>query len=514
VDLIYITTLSDDDDDDDDIDDHDDEDDEDDDDDEDRKQSKGQYIRPNIVEDYGIEEDVLPSDEGSVGEVRGKRRTAKSNRRIGRDPKSRKMAAGIGCCVIVLIILAVVLGVTLGGKDDPAPSPRGPSPTVAPSPTRPPVAPESPAPTIATASPTLEPLREKLTIESLADTYIYLGASEENVGPFGQELFVLVQNDVQQSPTIALIQFDISHIPDPERIKDFPVTATMVMQVVDAESLPGTVTIETMRFQSSVVDIEGLPSFQDPDALDQFAVVLGPSFDITPNTTEISVDITDLIFEQPLFLRGRRLVTVRDQLFLGIMFQPKGLDEAASLKFSSLEGTFPPQLEIRIELPLTANITEPSPAPSSSTSPTSSSAPTASSAPSAGPTVSASPASWAYFCNICGEGQNITNPNGPLDLPDIGEVTCQGLQTIGDWGGISEENCNGLLPIVNFMCCGELFVCSICSDGSEITNPDAAIQDGSTCATLVSNAAVGLISEVDCPAVQATTAKKCCDLEL
>ena len=101
-----------------------------------------------------------------------------------------------------------------------------------------------------------------------------------------------------------------------------------------------------------------------------------------------------------------------------------------------------------------------------------------------------------------------------MDVPSIGEVTCEGLQSIGHWGGISAENCELLVPFVNTMCCGERFVCSLCSDGSEIANPDAEVEDGSTCASLVEQASVGLIAEVDCPATQAAVEKTCCDIEL
>ena len=333
------------------------------------------------------------------------------------------------------------------------------------------------------------------------------------MGPFGQESFVLVQNGVDQSPTIGLFQFDISGIPDAERIEGFPVTATLFMQVIDSETLPSNITIDTMRFLSSSVDIEGLPSFQDEDALERLSAVPGLSFDVTPGTERISVDITDLIFEQPPFVRGRRLATQRDQIFIGLMIQASDVDEnAISVIFSSSEGESPPTLDVRITLPGTDD--SPSTDNSTSTSPSVSPGPSTSLAPSPAPSISASPVAWSYFCNICGDGNNVTNPGGPLDVPSIGEVTCEGLQSIGHWGGISMENCELLVPFVNTMCCGERFVCSLCSDGSEIANPDAEVEDGSTCASLVEQAAIGLIAEVDCPATQAAVEKTCCDIEL
>jgi hypothetical protein len=458
------------------------------------------------VEDYGLEGGV---DEGvPADELQSEKEQGKFDRMFGSDQTSRKkMAAGICCCVIIVLILGIVLGVTLGGgNDDPAPAPREPSETTAPTP-RP-----TPQPTpVPTASPTFAPIPEELVLQSSADTFIYLGAEDEELGPFGQESFLLVQNAFGQPAAVGLVQFDISVLPEPSRIESFPLTATLVMQV---ENQTDTVTIETIRFQSNAVDIEKLPSFQNPLALANFTIVPGPSFNVTPNTLDVSVDITQLIFAQPPFLRGRRLRTMSDQLFLGFRVQSNSTKQAASVRFSSSEGNFPPQLTISIDLPGNITAASPGPSPGPSPAPSVTASPSASPGPSSPPSVSASPIGWAYFCNICGEGNNVTNPEGPLDIPIIGEVTCEGLQTVGDWGGISEENCDLLLPFVNAMCCGERFVCSICSDGSNITNPDAKILDGSTCATLASRAAMGLIVEADCPAVQATTGEICCEIEL
>ena len=384
------------------------------------------------VEEYGVTDD-LPEDEDGGGydgyngyEDRGE---GKYGRTAGQSRRSWKTALAICCCVGILTILGVVLYLVLGrDEDDPAPSPRGSSPTVLPAPTPSPI---SPSPTAATVAPTLGPLPEEVIVEPVADTYLYLGASEAELGPFGQESFVLVQNGVDQSPSIGLLQFDISGIPDAERIEGFPATATLFLQVVDSEILTDIVTIDTMRFLSSSVNIEGLPSFQNADALKRLGAVPGPSFDVAPGAEGLSVDITDLIFEQPPFTRGRHLATQRDQIFIGFMIQPSDVEEkAVSVLFSSSEGIFSPTLEVRIKLPGTED--SPSTDNSTSTSPSSSLGPSASPAPSPSPSISAKPVGWSFFCNICGDGNNVTNPEGPLEVPSIGEVTCEGLHwTLG-----------------------------------------------------------------------------------
>jgi len=461
----------------------------------------------NNVEEYGLTDDLPGDEDGSGYDGYDDRGEGKYGRTATQSRRSWKTALAICCCVGILTILGVVLYLVLGRNgDDQAPAQRGSSPTVLPAPT---LSPISPSPTAATISPTLAPLPEEVIVEPVADTYLYLGASQAELGPFGQESFVLVQNGVDQSPSIGLLQFDISGIPDAERIEGFPATATLFIHVVDSEILTDVVTIDTMRFLSISVDIEGLPSFQDADALKRLSAVPGPSFDVTPGAEGLSVDITDLIFDQPPFTRARRLATQRDQIFIGFMIQPNAMEEEAiSVLFSSSEGIFSPTLEVRIKLPGTDDSTSTN---STSNAPSSSLGPSDSPAPSPSPSISANPVDWSYFCNICGDGNNVTNPEGPLEVPSIGEVTCEGLQSIGHWGGISMENCDLIVPFVKTMCCGERFVCSLCSDGSEITNPDAEVEEGSTCASLVELAAAGLIAEVDCPVVQTTIEKTCCD---
>lgn len=512
-------------------------DDDDDDDDEDFDDEPAKKIG-STVEEYGVESGLPGDEEGSEGELREERGPGRFDHLLGDDPQRTKKIAAVLCCIVVaLVILGIILGVALGGGDDPAPAPTGPPPTPVPVPTDAPIAPDTPSPTVATPAPTLGPLPEEIIVEPLADTYIFVGPDAER-GPFGDSSIVIVQNAVEQAAAIGLFQFNISGIPDPGRIEELPSTAFMIVQVDDPTSLPGTVTVDTMRFRSTGIDLENLPSFSDPDAFDKFTTVPGPSFEVTPTTLEVEIEVTDLIFEQAPFLRGRRrkLTTQRDQFFIGFMVQSTAASEGVS--FSSRESDVPPRLEIRIEVPemtATPSITPGptmapslSPAPSTSTMPSLSAAPstpvpttspapslsespTVSLAPSIAPSLSYNPTAEPYFCAICGDGNNITNPEGPLNLPIIGQTTCASLQGLGDWGSITKENCDFLLPVVDPICCAELFVCPICMDGSDISNPDGEVLGGDTCATLVTRASVGLIDETDCPALQETVEEVCCD---
>jgi len=463
------------------------------------------YNFNNVTEEYGTDNEGLPSDEDDMDEQEGS--VKRKNRDDDDDDKaSRNKYFGIGCCIIIVIILAIVLGVVLGGKDkEKAPAPKKLPPSESPS--------EAPSvePPIS-SSPSVSPsfaLREETIIEAHADTYLFIGADEDNMGPFGKESSMLVQNGGTELPSIGVIQFEKTVIPEYNRIRDYPVTANIVMEVVNPDSLPPNVTVDTMKFLSTEMKIESLTSFQDQASFDRLLTVPGPSFSITPDSRFVTVDITELLYDPALSVGGRRLDSPESEFLIGLMVRVDETGDLISVRFASAEGEFPPKLELLIDLPSIDNSAVITAAPSISASPTITPAPSESDL--------SKPGEWSYICHLCGEGNNITNPKAPLDMPVIGKTTCEELQDVGYWGGILESNCELILDYVE-ICCEDVFVCPICGENEDIINPngklDDKVADSGTCADAAEQASNGLILEVDCVAVQEISSKVCCGVEL
>ncbi len=419
----------------------------------------------NIVEDYGV--DAVPGDEDvEKGE---------KSYRFGDDPQRTKKTAGLlCCCILILVIIGVVVGVVLG-KDDEEPSkPRGTSaPVPAPVPlpaTTAPVRPPTPPPTTAALESTLG----EFSILATADTIVYLEGGVED-GPFGGEKTLLVQNNVSGAVTMALVGFNIPDLPDPELLVALSPKAVLILTIFDDanSSVLENVTLDTLRFPSYPGDVEQLTS----NISSEIAGVnrtMGPSFDISAEMTEVSVDISSLFFEESQANDLRRLQEVNNTQFLiGLVISDSGI-----VRFYSSESEFPPKLDI-----ILYNSTN--------------------------------------DCPICGTGNNVTNPDGELSLPTIGNVTCAFLEGIAMTGAITESNCALLQPVVSRTCCGDgadIFVCNLCRDGGNITNPSTIVsilgQAENTCAGYLGLAEMGSIPEILCPALQNVTDEVCCEIGL
>lgn len=438
------------------------------------------------------------------------------------DPnRTKKMAVILCCCVSVLAIIGIVLGVVVFKDDEPAPAPKA-SPTAAPV-TPAPVTPPTVSPTI---SPTM-PIPNEMNIAAAADTFIYLSDDAEQEGPFGDETSLLVQNGVGQAAAVSLMTFNMSDVPMISTLEGWLGKAVLVLTLFETDDsvLAENVTLDSMRLPANEADIEAFAanfsSIIEGDEGEE-----GPSFEVFPEVREILVDISSIVFGEEVVIR-RRLASLDEQLFLALM--NSGEEEVESVRFFSSESLFPPRVEIEL--------TGPSPSPSISLAPSISPAPSSSPSLSNAPSVSMDPSSMpsatpsqnpsispvpteSYNCTICSEGE-ITNPDAPLDLPLIGSTTCAALQQIGDNGAITAENCAMLQPIVKTACClteSEPFFCNICSGGGNVTNPEVVVsipqQPDNTCEGYQTLGDNGAIDEASCAGLQIIATSICCEVSI
>lgn len=428
------------------------------------------------------------------------------------------MAAILCCVVVVLAIIGIVLGVTLGKDDDEKPASKPTTPPPVPQtflPTPPPTPPPS------TAAPTPPPtIPNQIDFIATADTFVYLG-SEETGGPFGNETFLLVQNsDTDQSATVAFMTFNVADsLPDPAEIVGWTTTATLVLTLLetDDEPLISNVTIETARFPAIEGDIEDIvQNISISSIID--AGTPGPSFEVAPGDTEVMVDLTSLLFGTAP-VRLRRRMQIQETEFLIALFN----NDVESVRFYSTQSEFPPRLEVGLMEPTSSPTMSSMPSTSSppslspSVSPAPSVSPGPSMAPSVGPTsppsVSPVPTETPFAgCFICGEGNEIVNPDFPLTLPVIGSTTCSGIDALS--AAITEEQCAQLLPVVSPSCCGTPYICDICSGAGNVTNPTDVVtipgQEDRTCSGYAALGSVGAIPEANCAGLQQVAGPLCC----
>ena len=477
----------------------------------------------NIVENYGM--DSVPGDEDDL--EKGEREASE-----GGSERTKKIVIILCCCLILLIVIGITLGVTLGKDDDTSSSPALESPptpgfkSIAPTP-KPTPAPTAPTTDAPTPPPTIP---EQLSILADGDTFVYLSTQGDEEGPFGDEKYLLVQkSDVNQSGVVSLMSFNVIDLPNPAEISNWTTTAMLILQLLETPDDPllGNVTLKAMRLPSTEFDIEEATS----NMSSTFAGIPeggGTAFDVSPGETEILVDISSLIFGQTQSVnttQRRRMEPKEDQVFLVLLNED--IEAGESVRFYSAESDFPPRLEIELKMATASPTITPMPSTSSppSSSPSVSSAPSVSvspslrpsAAPSLSPSISASPTETPYVgCFICGEGVEIVNPDFQLLLPVIGKTNCGGLGNLSKV--INEEQCDQLLPIVSEGCCSKPFVCSICSDGRNVTKPSEVViipgLPNQTCSGYDSFGRVGMINETSCIGLKNITDQLCCGIEV
>lgn len=391
---------------------------------------------------------------------------------------------------MILAIIGTVLGVTLGKNDDESTTTRAAAtlPPV-PVPATPVPVPATPLPT--TAAPTA-PLLE-YNIAASADTYFFLSGGED--GSFGKEDSLLVQSN-DTGATVALMNFDLPFLPPPE-VLGFSPRATLVLTLVEQSSrfledanatmtnfAPSALTLTTELISGFTGDLEAITS-NSSSVFDQLNQTMGPSFQIVPGSKEVSVDISSLLASshgsesQDIILR-RLQKPGSSKILLGLMVDEG--EGGGSVRFHSAQSKSPPRIDIDL------------------TAPTSD-------------------------CPICGEGNNVTNPDVELELPTIGNMTCGELDYVASTGVVTEEQCSLLQPFVNSYCCdsgvdgsAKIYVCELCADGGNITNPTTILpitgQANMTCAEYDGMAKQGLIPAELCAPLQILSDRMCCGIEL
>jgi len=243
------------------------------------------------------------------------------------------------CCCLCLIIIGVIVGVVMGignndgknedlfeGDNKPKPTLR---PTLAPQPLPPSalaLAPSIEAPTLQpagittslpTKSPTINPtvnptisfaptksIPETIGIIANQDTYIILDGNFQGE-EYGDLDTFLVQNGPLAEETIpdaiGLISFSLVDVPSIARLNnngnnDRNAVLRLTHLVSTAEKDPATYTI--IRLPETRMAVEYLHGFsflppQDDDA----DVMVGPTFNVNPDDTDIDIDITSLLFD-------------------------------------------------------------------------------------------------------------------------------------------------------------------------------------------------------------------------
>jgi hypothetical protein len=229
-----------------------------------------------------------------------------------------------------LIIIAVVLGVVLGGKNQSndeitdivlAPTER---PTFAPQPLPPssftPSPTESMQPTIdITLSPTIQPTKYPTASPTLSfaptkavpkfleiiadqDTYTQFNISKEFQGEeYGLRDTFLVQKvplkDETMGDSIALLSFPITDVPIFSRIegKEKSAVLRLTHQVSADERLPANYTI--VRIPETKTKMEYWHGFYfEPPEDDEVGVKVGPIFEVSPTDVVIDIDVSSLFF--------------------------------------------------------------------------------------------------------------------------------------------------------------------------------------------------------------------------
>lgn len=291
------------------------------------------------------------------------------------EGKETLIAAILLCwCCLCLIIIGVVLGVVLGGRnrnktdisDEILPDPTN-RPTFAPQPLPPsaftPSPTESMQPTITvtitptirpTARPTTSPtlsfvptkgVPEKLDIIADQDTYVQHNVTKEFQGEeYGLLDTFLVQNGPLKCEDLpdsrGLVTFPIKDVPDFSRINGMEKSAILRLTHVIAEdgqhpSANYTI-IRVPETKSAVEYFHGF-YFKPPED-NATGVLVGPTFPVGPNDTVIDIDISQLLYNYTLEDNKKA-----KQLFL--MIENRGPDQfEGGDRFWSRESKYPPEL--------------------------------------------------------------------------------------------------------------------------------------------------------------------------
>jgi len=274
-------------------------------------------------------------------------------------------------CCLCLIIVGVVLGVVLGGKnksnivDEISPDPTN-RPTFAPQPLPPssftPSPTESAQPTITvtitptirpTARPTASPTHsfvptksvpEKLDIIADQDTYVQHNVSKEFQGEeYGLLDTFLVQNGPLKCEDLpdsrGLITFPIKDVPQFSRIEGMGKSAILrLTHVVSVDEHPSAnyTIIRVPETKSAVEYFHGF-YFKPPED-NATGVLVGPTFPVGPTDTVIDVDISQLLYNYTLDENRKA-----KQLFL--MIENRGPEQfEGGDRFWSRESKYPPEL--------------------------------------------------------------------------------------------------------------------------------------------------------------------------
>jgi len=274
-------------------------------------------------------------------------------------------------CCLCLIIIGVVLGVVLGGRDKvdtineivPVPTER---PTFAPQPLPPSKMTQSPtesmqpsitvtiSPTIRpTSRPTVSPtasflptksIPEELGIAADQDTYVQYNVSKEYQGEeYGLMDTLLVQNgpikDEVLPDSVGLITFSLKSVPQFSRMVGRQKSAVLQLtHVVSAEERPlANYTIVRVPETLSAVEYFHGFYFALPED-DDDGVLVGPSFIVNPGDTVINIDISSLLYNYTLDENRKA-----KQLFL--MIENRGPEQIeGGDRFYTRESLTPPQL--------------------------------------------------------------------------------------------------------------------------------------------------------------------------
>lgn len=287
----------------------------------------------------------------NMDDVERKRRKRRKKRRK-RLERLGKLAV---CVCVVGTIVAIVLVVVLTEATIAATAPLPPTvaptempvvptrkPTIAhPTPTVPTPTNTAPAPVLAeptvpaTAAPT-EPLTNEVTLKANQDTYIYLDGKDQ-AKSFGKEETFLVQTGFRTNDSIAkavgLLIFDTSRIPSFDELPEDGKTATLKLfheplDITEQNREPAPVQISRLPSNTELIleSVNG-GSYDPRDGRE------GPIVEVPTEAAEVSVDITDLVFSQPL--EG-------NQLFL--LLETVNQEQETGDRFFSRESDTPPEL--------------------------------------------------------------------------------------------------------------------------------------------------------------------------
>jgi len=278
------------------------------------------------------------------------------------EGRERIIAAILLCwCCLCLIVIGVVLGVVLGGKNEDAllyeptmaPTDR---PTFAPQPLPPSQMTSSPSESLVptfqvTLSPTLKPTRRPTVnptdslpptisipdlVEVIADqdTYLAYNVSKEFEGEeYGDEDTMLVQNgpltDDLLFDSIAVMSFPMDEVPVYSRVKDIDFSAVLrlthqpIARDYDFQEVPQPDANYTIiRIPETRTKMEFWHGFYfvPPEDDDEGVLVGQNTFTVTPGQSSVTIRIEDLLYDYELVDNKKP-----EKMFL--MIENRGLDQ-------------------------------------------------------------------------------------------------------------------------------------------------------------------------------------------